>query len=72
MVRNKGGMPQGRYKRGNLGGPDRLKVEMGVRAEEKELIYKAAALKNITVSQYCATASVLAAKSDIAARLRQQ
>lgn len=67
-----GGMPKGRYKRGNLGGPDRTKVEMAVSVQEKEWIREAAANLKITVSQYCATASVAAAKRDLAARLHQQ
>ena len=65
-----GGMPKGRYKRGNLGGPDRRKVEMAVSPEEKALIQQAAALEMITVSQYCARAAVQAAKRDVAATLR--
>lgn len=65
-----GGMPKGRRKRGNLGGPDRTKIEIGLAPEEKEWIAEAAAVRHITMSQYCAEHSVAAAKKDLAARLR--
>lgn len=65
-----GGMPKGRRKRGNLGGPDRTKIEIGLHPEEKAWIAEAAALRRITVSQYCAEHSVAAARRDLAARLR--
>lgn len=67
---NTGGMPKGRRKRGNLGGPDRTKIEIGVHPDEKAWILEAAAMRRITVSQYCAEHCVTAAKKDLAARLR--
>jgi uncharacterized protein (DUF1778 family) len=65
-----GGMPKGRRKRGNLGGPDRTKIEIGLHVEEKAWILEAAAMRRITVSQYCAEHSVAAAKKDLTAKLR--
>jgi uncharacterized protein (DUF1778 family) len=62
-------MPKGRRKRGNLGGPDRNKIEMGFHTDEKALITQAAALRRITASQYCAEHSIAAAKKDISAKL---
>jgi uncharacterized protein (DUF1778 family) len=66
---NTGGMPKGRRKRGSLG-PDRRKIEIGVHPDEKSLIEEVAAIRRITVSQYCAEHSVVAAKRDLAAKLR--
>jgi uncharacterized protein (DUF1778 family) len=63
-------MPRGRYKRGFLGS-QRQKVEFWVTPEEKSLIHEAAAYLTVTVSQYCAMASVAAAKSDLSRKLRQ-